>query len=193
MTPTDPQPICEDVLDAFSVEPDIGCDTLERYLRDFPQYTTELIDLSFELSKEVCGEEIPLSSETYALIGRLWQQHLAPTAQDILDPFAALSVEQQRDLARQLNLPRQVISAFRQRRVKPQSISASFLKRLGEVLDCSVEVVTTVLGQSPQAITAQSFKSDNRPESVSQVSFEQILIDAGVPPEQRELLTVPEE
>ena len=49
MMPADSRPSREDVLYAFAVEPTSGRETLERYLRDYPEYTTELIDLSYDL------------------------------------------------------------------------------------------------------------------------------------------------
>ena len=46
-------PSREDVLDAFAVEPNHERNTLERYLRDYPQYAAELVDLSRELSRVI--------------------------------------------------------------------------------------------------------------------------------------------
>ena len=58
MSPAATRPSRESVLDAFAVESEPGRSTLERYLRLYPEYAGELIDLSRELSREVsqrCG------------------------------------------------------------------------------------------------------------------------------------------
>jgi hypothetical protein len=68
-----PQALREDVLYAFAVEPIQGRDTLQRYLRDYPQYAAELVDLSYELSREVRENEGPLSDEDAVLIEKSWQ------------------------------------------------------------------------------------------------------------------------
>lgn len=62
MMPVDPQPSREDVLYTFAVESNSGRD-LKQYLRDYPQYAAKLIDLSHELSHDVCEDEMPLSDK----------------------------------------------------------------------------------------------------------------------------------
>ncbi len=57
----------KDVLYAFSMEPSQSHDMLKKYLQDYPQYAAELIDLSYELSREL-DEDRPLSDEDRALI-----------------------------------------------------------------------------------------------------------------------------
>ena len=44
------RPNREDVLDALAMEQECDRETLERYLRDYPEFAVELIDLSRELS-----------------------------------------------------------------------------------------------------------------------------------------------
>jgi hypothetical protein len=65
----------DDVLDAFAVEPTPGRDTLERYLRHYPQFANELIDLSRELHREVPAETGPESAEDQARIEAAWRRH----------------------------------------------------------------------------------------------------------------------
>jgi hypothetical protein len=62
MIPVDPQPSREDVLYTFAVESTSGRD-LEQYLRDYPQYAAEFVDLSHELSRDACEDEMPLSDK----------------------------------------------------------------------------------------------------------------------------------
>lgn len=145
MTPAGPQPSREDVLYAFAVESDPGRDTLERYLRDYPQYADELIDLSYELSREVGEDETPLSNEDLALIDQSWQRHTDTAPKAVLDPLSTLSVAEQRDLAQQLDLPRQVITAFREHRVDLDSVPLPFLERLATAMNSTTETLRNAL------------------------------------------------
>ena len=66
----------DDVLYAFAVEPLQGRDTLERYLRDHPEYAGDLIDLSYELSRGVHEDGIPLSIEQQSIVDNAWLRHI---------------------------------------------------------------------------------------------------------------------
>jgi hypothetical protein len=48
---------------------------------------------------------MPLSDKDLALIDKSWLQHVAVFPQEIVDPFTALSVAEQRELAQCLNVP----------------------------------------------------------------------------------------
>lgn len=188
MIPTDPQPSREEVLYAFAVEPNSGRNTLEQYLRDYPQYANELIDLSYELSREVCEDETPLSDEDLAMIDKLWLRHIEATPSETMDPLASLSITEQRDLAKRLDVPRQVITAFRERRVEFASVPTPFLERFASAINSTVELLRNAFALPPDLDLTRSYKADGRPEAQTPVTFEQILIDADVPPDKRALL-----
>lgn len=127
------RPPREDVLDAFSVELRPDGETLERYLRAYPDYAEDLVDLSRELSRDLCDDEAPLSVEDRALIDAAWRRHAAdPAPKVVADPFAALSTDDLREVARQLDVPRQIVTAFRERRVILSSVPPTFSGPLGE-------------------------------------------------------------
>jgi hypothetical protein len=192
MIPHDSQTSREDVLYAFAVEPTSGRDTLEQYLRDYPQYAAEIIDLSYELSRNVCEEETPLSAEDEVLLERAWQQHVKVAPKKIIDPFATLSVAEQRELAQRLDVPRQVIMAFHEHRVEPTSVPTPFLERLAVALNSTVEILKNTFALPSEPNLARSYKADGRPNAHTQVNFEQILIEANVPPGKRALLMADE-
>jgi hypothetical protein len=171
------------VLDAFAVESEPGRSTLERYLRLYPEYAGELIDLSRELSRETCDDAAPLSGADQALIDAAWSQHAAASLA-AADPFAALTVDDWRAVARGLDVPRQVVTALRERRVSLVSIPRRFLQRFAEAAGSSVAQLEASWGQS-QLADVRSYKADSKPTAGEQVSFEQVLIDAGVPAEKR--------
>ena len=71
------RPSCDDVLDAFAVEPEIGRATLERYLREFPEYAADIVDLAVELMREAAINDQPLSQREQNLIAAAWGMHAA--------------------------------------------------------------------------------------------------------------------
>jgi hypothetical protein len=109
-----------------------------------------------------------------------------------VDPFTALSVAEQRELAQCLNVPRQVIMAFREHWVEPTSVPAPFLERLAAALNSTVEILKNAFALPPKLNLARSYKADARPDDRAQVNFEQILVEADVPSDKRALLMADE-
>jgi len=172
------------VLDAFAVESEPGRLTLERYLRLFPEYAGALIDLSRELSRQVCDDTGTLSAADQALIDAAWSKHATAIPAAAADLFAALSVDDWRAVARRLDVPRQVVTALRERRVLFRSIPGRFLQRFAEATAQTVAQLETSWAPA-QLAGARTYKADSKPTAGEQVTFEQVLIDAGVPAEKR--------
>ena len=184
MSPGGGRPSREAVLDAFAVESEPGRSTLERYLRLYPEYAGELIDLSRELSREAYEDAAPLSAIDRALIDAAWSQHAKVMPAAAADPFAALTVDDWRAVAQRLDVPRQVVTALRERRVSLVSIPRRFLAILADAMRSSVAQLESSWGPA-HLIVARSYKADSKPVAGEQVTFEQVLIDAGVPAEKR--------
>lgn len=182
MSPAATRPSRESVLDAFAVESEPGRSTLERYLRLYPEYARELIDLSRELSREVSNDE-PLSATDQGLIDSAWTRHAAAMPAATVDPFAALNVDQWRTVAQYLDVPRQVVTALRERRVSRVSIPRGFFGKLAEAVNSTVAQLD--LSWGPAQLAARSYKADAKPTVGEQVTLEQVLIDAGVPADKR--------
>lgn len=183
------KPSLEDVLGAFSVEPDPGRETLAVYLQRYPQFAEPLIDLSRELHR-VPVVPRPDTAEDQVRIAAAWRRHseaLGPRAQ--ADLFAALSTQQFRDLSKVLDVPRQVITAFRDRRVILDSVPRHFLSRLAAAVNQPLEGLAASLVPITQPFAqpalARSHKSDAKPVAGEPVTFERVLIDAGVPEDKR--------
>jgi hypothetical protein len=185
MTPPEPTPSREDVLGAYTVEADHGRTTLERYLREYPQFTADLIELSSELAQEGDISTAPLGAEEQALIESAWQRHIAAGRPAPVDPLASLSVPELRAIAQQLGLPRQILAAFRERRVLPESVPRWLAERLAGLLGTPLDEFLNLLARAPTLQTTRSYKADVQPQAQPQVSFEQLLADACVPPDQR--------
>ncbi len=184
------KPSREEALDAFAVEPVHDRTTLERYLRDFPQFAAELVELSREVSRVAEEDESPLTSHEKALIETAWQNHAPPETKSAEDPLADLSVPQLREIARTLDVPRLVITAFRERRVKFESVPKPFLAALARALSCSVGLLLSGLSAPSGPALARSYKADVKPSAGAAISFEQLLIDAGVSEAKRTELLV---
>lgn len=179
------RPTREAVLDAFAVESEPGRVTLERYLRLYPEYAEDLVDLSRELSRAVLENDTPLSGAEQALIDAAWTRHIA--TQPAADPFAALTVDDWRTVAQRLDVPRQVVTALRERRVSLGSIPRRFLKKLAEAVNSSIAELESSWGLS-QPASARSYKANSKPDASNQVTLEQVLTEAGVSSEKRALL-----
>ena len=174
----------EDVLNAFAVEPAHDRSTLERYLREFPQFAIELAHLSHELSRTAVKAP-SLSANDKAKIDEAWKRYSSFSPPSAVNILAALSVPQLRELAIRLDVPRQIISAFREHRVVVSSIPQRFLSRFAAALDASVEQVTAVLRLPLEATCVRSHKSDEKPIMAAPATFEQLLIEAQVPEDKR--------
>jgi hypothetical protein len=184
-SPTE-NPSLEDVLGAFSVEPEPGRETLAMYLQLYPQFAESLIDLSRELHRALASKTTPHTAKDEARIDAAWRRHvdaLNPRAET--DLFAALSTQELRDLSKALDVPRQIITAFRDRRVILDSVPRVFLERLAAALHQPLESLAASLASAAQTAPAHSYKSDAKPTAGEPVKFERLLIDAGVPDDKR--------
>ena len=184
-------PALEDVLDAFAVEPSPGRETLEWYLRRYPQFAEALVDLSRELHRELPPETEPETAEEQARVEAAWRGYCQASALHAsADPFAALSTDELRALAKTLDVPRQVITAFRDGKVILSSIPRRFLVQLAAALNHSLDVLLATLPTAATLAAARSYKSDVKPSDGEAVTFERVLIDAGVPEDKRARLLV---
>ena len=193
MNPDPPIPSQEDVLNAFAVEPEPLRETLEYYLRKYPEYASELIDLSAELSRPLAPSEEPLSEAEKALVDASWEQHRVIAASSRADPFDLLSLNQLRHVAKSLNIPRQVLTAFRERIVLVPSVPLPFLRRLAASLSITHDDLVAFLEKQPSSVAAMSHKADEKPVAREVVEFEQLLTEAGVSEEQRAQLLAEDE
>lgn len=185
MSGTSSNPSREDVLNAFAMEPELGHKTLEDYLREFPEYSSDLVDLSAELSKPDLKSEVPLSEAERKQISSQLARFRKGKSNATSDPFAPLSLSQLRHVAKSLNIPRQILTAFRERLVLVSSIPRPFLQRLATSLESNVEEIVSYLEQPPSPIAAKSHKALEKPEVRENIEFEQLLVEAGVADELR--------
>lgn len=181
-------PTREDVLDALAVEPRHDKSTIERYLQEYPEYAAELIDLMRELSRSLESNPDQLVASEVQLIDDAWRRFAPLETKSATDPLADLSVEQSRYLAKTLDVPRQVITAFKERRVLVDTIPRPFLASFAEAIRLSVADLAQSLSVSPRTGLARSYKADVKPQTTDRAPFDQLLIDAGLSDARREEL-----
>lgn len=180
-------PSMEDVLEAFACEPDKGRTTIEQYLRCYPEYAEAIVDFSAKIAWEVKRYEA-LSDRELDMIHSGWLKHIDAAPNVIADPFVALSHVELVRVTQFLKIPRQVLTAFRDRSVVVTSIPKRFLSLLAEEIHCDVAALMAHLSGSPTLSLDRSRKSNVKPETRERKTFEKILTDAGVPLEDQKSL-----
>lgn len=175
------RPSCDDVLEAFGCEPETGKATLEKYLRDYPEYAEAILDFATELSREEVVRKKPLSARERALIETSWKKHVKAAPKPVTDPFAVISPVELGRVAKLLEIPKQVLTAFRDRTIEVASIPEHFAKRLAAGIHSDFHALMAFLATPPVLSVARSRKSDAKPKIASCKTFEQVLADAGVP------------
>lgn len=187
MTAQPPKLSRDQVLELFAMELDTGGHTLQRYLREYPEYATQLVDLSQEIFRFGIQDESPLSIEDQMRIDTAWSRIQSAPSKVVTDPLAGLSVPQLREIAQTLKVPRQVITAFRERTVIVSSVPRYFLNRLASLVGSSIQDLLGTLTSPPQSL-ARSYKANGKPTEAVRVTFEQLLRDAGLSDEDIKLL-----
>lgn len=182
-----PKFTCDQVLESFAMERDADGKTLQRYLQEYPEYASQLVDLSQEIFRFDIEDESPLSVEDQMLIDSAWSRIQSAPSKVAIDPLADLSVPKLREIAQTLDVPRQVLTAFRERTVIVASVPKRFLTRLAGLVESNFQALREALAQPPQLLT-RSYKADDKPAEAVQVTFEQLLRDAGLSDEQIALL-----
>ena len=181
-------PSLDDVLDAYAIEADNDNATLERYLREYPQYAADLVDLSRELDRPLDVSTAPLDAEERTLVAKAWAQFnfITDSAVSAVSSSALVwDPEKMKTIANALGVPRQIISAFREGRVILESVPRRFLERMAEAFGATYEALRASLACAPDFAASRSYKADEKPKAPQPVTFEQLLIEACVSPEKR--------
>src|SRR4051812_28096708 len=179
----------EDVLFAFSVEPRHDRETLERYLKSYPQLADDLLDLSHELRISASLGPAGVLAEDEASLRAAWQQYSAVAPQGVPsasvgDLFNRFKGRTFVALAEELLIPRSVLVALRDRLVLPSSIPTGFIRRFAQAADATIEAVQQHLALPPVTSAAVNFKADQKPETQAQIPFETLLAQSDLTQEQ---------
>ena len=179
----------EDVLFAFSVEPSHDRQTLERYLKSYPQFADDLLDLSHELRISASLGAADVLAEDEASFQAAWQQYAAVVPQGV--PSASVENLFNRfkgkafvALAEALLIPRSVLVALRDRLVVPSSIPTGFIRRFAQAAGATMDEIQQYLALPPVTSAAVNFKADQKPETQAQITFETLLAQSNLTEEQ---------
>jgi hypothetical protein len=179
----------EDVLFAFSVEPRHDRQTLERYLKSYPQFADDLLDLSHELRISASLGPADVLAEDEASFQAAWQQYSAVAPQGVPsasvgDLFNRFKGKTFVALAEALLIPRSVLVALRDRLVVPSSIPTGFIRRFAQAAGATVDSVQQYFTLPPITSAAANFKADQKPETQAQITFETLLAQSNLTEEQ---------
>lgn len=180
----------ESVLMAFSMEVSHGRETLERYIREYPQHTTALIDCSIDLLHESptgdLAQEVPDSA-----VDKAWQRFERAVQQpdaEVSNPFAKLNTSSFKALARSLDVSNLFLMRVRDRAIRAATIPARFVEKLASELGATVQAVGAYLQGPPGMVSGQAFRSSVKPSVSEQITFDQAVASSQLTPEQQATL-----
>ena len=168
------RPSEEEVLLAFSVEPTHDRETLEQYLREYPEHAKALVTCSIELMVDATrSDEVAVTSE--GAIDQAWQrfQNVVSQLDNVLvtNPFATLNPTAFRSLAKKLDITNLLLIRLRDRAIVAATIPRRFVQGLATELGATIEAVMDYLQSPPAMVSGHSFRSAVKPAVTEQISF----------------------
>ena len=163
----------ENILLDFSIEAALTPDVLRAYIHRYPELALELVDLFHELTMvdlRMMVESIPAETD-------LESEKLGEGVSAV---GAALSGARLRDLARQLELPRDFVACFRDARVRLGSVPANVLLSLASAIDVKVQYFITYLQRQSGATSAVALKADIKPHSQPVLEYHEFIDSLGL-------------
>lgn len=181
------------VLDAFASEAVHDRETLERYVRKYPDLAEELIDLASELRMSADLADVEDGPISDPKLNTAWENFLAAAPKAAattaaVDPFSQFRGVAFASLAAKMDVPRSILTAIRDRLVSPRTIPSGFLRRFAEATGSSMDVVKSYIAQESQAPLGLAFKSDQKPSQQGQTTFRKLVESTPMSESQRVLL-----
>lgn len=189
-----PKPFAADeefVLMAFSMEPSHGRETLERYIREYPQHTTALIDCSIDLIHEPPVGDVQAAEVPDSTVDKAWQRFERAVQQpdaEVANTFAKLSTSSFKSLARSLDVSNLFLMRVRDRAIRASTIPFRFTEKLASELGATVQAVGAYLQGPPRMVSGQAFRSSVKPSVGEQITFDQAVQTSQLTPEQQATL-----
>lgn len=167
----------DDVLNAFAMDFEPGGNALGRYLADYPQFSTDLIDLCRELSREI-DEDLPLSADELATVSAKMSRLRESTV--TLETLQAAPPKVFAEAAKALGLPLQIGVAIRERRIDVTTLPNRVLELFAQALQAPAAILQSFLLMPAQATALRANKSNDKPAPAEKVPLERLLRDAGM-------------
>lgn len=177
---TAPDPTLDAVLESYLLVAHEDS-ALAGYLKRFPQFALDLVDLSHETQRMLEDDPRPLDPTALASIQAMADAAVAgwPADGRARNLFAELRPADYGRVANAMGVPRGVIGGIKDGLALWASIPGRWLGRLAEALGGTVDELRDSIGTSR---AQASFKSEARPETKEPVTFEQLLVEARVDP-----------
>ena len=169
----------EEVLLAFAVEPRHDNETLTRYLKNYPEYSTALVNLSTELMIEDC-REVNEDFSSSSAVSKAWQRFNEAVAIDnckrpITNPFAGLNSEHLKAVAEKIGINKLLLVRLRDRGIDIATIPNRFVEKAAIALGVTADALRFYLIGPPCIVSDLSFRSDVKPIVTAQISFTQAI------------------
>ncbi len=181
----------ENILFAFAVEPNHNRETLDRYLKKYPQLANELIDLSSELRLQASSPQPPATPIDDPGFEDAWAtfSSVVPDTIPAANPFVSFRGQEFVQMCASLVLPRSVVIALRDRLLEPESIPARLVSSIARLADFESDAVRQYFAQPPTTPTTVAFKANKKPGEMERISFKQLIEDTELTEEQRKSVT----
>lgn len=176
----------ENALYAFAVEPNHNRETLDRYLKKYPQLAKELIDLSSELRLQASSAPPSATPIDDPGLEDAWANFssIYPDSIPVTNPFAKFRGQELVDLCASLRLPRSVVIAMRDCLLVPDSIPVRLIDAISNLSGETRDAVRQYFDQSPKTPATIEFKADKKPTEIERRTFEQLIEDTELTDEQ---------
>lgn len=168
----------DDVLNDFTIEPELSHAVLKIYLSKYPELSDDLLELFHELTlSDMEAVEASLPLETKAMTAGVFR------AQNVQQALYGAGV---RDLSKNLGLPRGFLMGLQASVVHVGSVPVAFLNNLAKKLDVRIQdIVSGFQSGDQQAI---SMKSDTKPSAQPPMEFKDYVEQAGLNEEEQRAL-----
>ncbi len=181
----------ENVLYAFAIEASHNRETLDRYLKNYPQLANELIDLSSELRLQANSPQPSATPIDDPGFEDAWAtfSSILPDTIPVANPFANFRGQEFVQLCASLLLPRSVVVALRDRLLEPASIPARLVSAIARLTDVENDAVRQYFAQPATTPMTVEFKANKKPAETERTSFEQLMEGTELTEEQRKSVT----
>jgi len=164
----------DDVLFAFAVEPEQNRATLDRYLKAYPEFAEDLIDLSNEIRVTESTVRNSVGVVDDAGCVSAWASFTASGSVPS-NPFVHLKGRPFVDFCNSLKLPRSIVTALRDRLIEPDTIPKKLVAAMASLADSTADAVMRYLALPPTTAPSMEFKSDQKPTDGDRVTFQQLI------------------
>ena len=191
-------------------------DVLDEIVRQYPQFADELTDLAVDLALDSLGEAASEPapavdpSDVSPVVSRAMSRFhnrvyalrreadTAPTeralpSEPVRNPFAGLSREEFRTIARQVGANTVFVAKLRDRQIDPETMTDGFKRVVASEMKVPVDLLSAHLATTGGSLGegAQFYKADDKPMHDQQQSFADAVRSSGLTAEeQRRLLSL---